>query len=98
MNTQPTKQRLVNPVLLRLLMKRTGTGREMSMRDLADIAGVPHQTIGHLCTGRRINIDSDTASRIAAAIGVDDDILWIPVQRAGQVALGPADEMRATAA
>ncbi|MEU6168036.1 helix-turn-helix transcriptional regulator [Streptomyces tanashiensis] len=91
MSTQPTKQRLVNPLLLKLLMQRTGTGREVSMRDLADIVGVPHQTIGHLCTGKRINIDGDVASRIAAAIGVDDAILWIPIQRAGLVALGPAD-------
>ncbi|MFE1344966.1 XRE family transcriptional regulator [Streptomyces sp. NPDC058757] len=92
------KHRLVSPELLKLLMRRTGTGREVSVRDLADIVGVPHQTIGHLTAGTRIDVDGALAHRIAAAIGVDDAILWIPAQRAGLMLLGPADDEQATVA
>lgn len=93
------RHRLVNPVLLKLLMERTGTGRPISIRDLAETAQVPRSTIGHLLTGTRVSVDSRSAHRIAAAIGVDDNILWIPVQRAEVHALGPAAEIeQATAA
>ncbi|MFC8267753.1 XRE family transcriptional regulator [Streptomyces cinereoruber] len=98
MRTQLPRRRLVSTELLTLLMKRTGTGREVSIRGLAAIANVPRSTIGHLLTGVRMDIDSDSAHRIAAAIGVDDDILWITVQRAGLVALGSADGEQVTAA
>ncbi|MFF8409037.1 helix-turn-helix domain-containing protein [Streptomyces omiyaensis] len=92
------RHRLVNPVLLKLLMERTGTGRAVSIRELAETARVPRSTIGNLLTGMRLEIDSRSAHRIAAAIGVDDNVLWIPAQRAALTVLGPAESDRVTAA
>jgi transcriptional regulator with XRE-family HTH domain len=68
--------------LLELLMKRTGTGDSVSIRELADRAGVPHGTIGNLLTGTQEGVMADAAHRIATAIGVDLLVLFVPIERA----------------
>ncbi|WP_432247670.1 helix-turn-helix domain-containing protein [Streptomyces sanyensis] len=76
------RYKLVNIGLLELLMKRTGRGDAVSIRQLAERAGVPRGTIGNLLTGEQEGVMPDAAERIAAAIGVDLLVLFIPVQRA----------------
>lgn len=82
MNRTVLRYKLVSIQLLELLMKRTGRGDAVSVRTLADRAGVPHGTIGNLLTGEQEGVLPDAAERIAAALGVDLLVLWIPVQRA----------------
>lgn len=74
--------KLVNADLLRTLMRRTGTGAPVSVRTLAAKVGIPHGTIGNLLTGEQEAVSSDTAHRIAAVIGVDTLVLFIPMERA----------------
>ncbi|MFE5853583.1 hypothetical protein ACFQ61_10265 [Streptomyces sp. NPDC056500] len=78
----PTLYRLVSRDLLRILMKRTGTGAAVSVRTLAAKAAVPRGTIGNLLAGDQESVFSDAAHRIAKAIGVDVLILFIPMERA----------------
>ena len=81
--TRPVlRYKLKSIQLLALLMERIGTGESVNIRELADRAGVPHGTIGNLLTGEQVGVYSDAAERIAAAIGVDLLVLWIPVERA----------------
>ncbi|MFE2556033.1 helix-turn-helix domain-containing protein [Streptomyces sp. NPDC059352] len=87
----PTR-RLVNPELLRLIMRRTGTGARLSIRQLAELVDIPHQTVGRLLTGEQTDIEGETAQAIAETVGVDIDVLWIPIQRAGLRQLGPVAE------
>jgi transcriptional regulator with XRE-family HTH domain len=75
------RHRLVNADLLRQLMQRTGTGSRISIRDLADAAGVPHGTIGNLLTGEQYTVPADKAAAIARVIGVDVLILFEPLGR-----------------
>ncbi|MFH8797092.1 helix-turn-helix domain-containing protein [Streptomyces sp. NPDC017941] len=75
---------LVDAQLLRMIMRRTGTGRAISVRALADAVGVSVGTIGGLRSGTQTLIPEDKARRIAAALGVDLDVLFIPCERAGR--------------
>jgi plasmid maintenance system antidote protein VapI len=84
--------RLVSPQLLRLLMQRTGTGAQLSIRELAAAIGIPHTTIGNLLAGDQESVAGETAYAIAAAVGVDVLVLWIPVERAAAVQLVPSGE------
>lgn len=81
--------------LLELLMERTGTGDSVSIRQLADRAGVPHGTIGNLLTGEQEGVLADAAHSIAAAIGVDYLIMWLPIERALSSAAKPRIEVPA---
>ncbi|MFE6103229.1 helix-turn-helix domain-containing protein [Streptomyces laurentii] len=76
------RYRLYNAKLFRMLMERTGTGAEVTLRELAEFVGIPHTTIGNVLAGSQETVSSKTAQAIAAAIGVDLLILWVPVQRA----------------
>lgn len=88
--TRPAlRYKLVSITLLELLMKRTGTGDSVSIRELAERAGVPHGTIGNLLTGEQEGVRTDAAHQIAAAIGVDLLVLFIPVERAMSVQSKP---------
>ncbi|MDV5145872.1 helix-turn-helix domain-containing protein [Streptomyces sp. SBC-4] len=91
-------RRLVNPELLRLIMRRTGTGARLSIRQLAEIVDIPHQAVGRLLTGEQTDMDGTTALAIASAVGVDLDVLWIPIQRAGVRQLGQTVEPETAAA
>jgi len=67
---------LVSPDLLCQLMERTGNGRSVSVRDLADAAGCHPSKIGHLRTGERETATQDEALAIAKRLGVDLLVLW----------------------
>jgi transcriptional regulator with XRE-family HTH domain len=84
--TRPaTRYKLFKISRLEMLMERTGTGEELSIRELAERAGVPHGTIGNLLTGEQEGVrDEETAAAIAAVLGVDLLVLWIPQERAAR--------------
>lgn len=68
---------LEDPELLRRLMQRTGDGRAVSIRGLAQAAEVHHSTIGHLLTGEQETASQELAQAIADRIGVDMAVLWV---------------------
>ncbi|THA56145.1 helix-turn-helix domain-containing protein [Streptomyces sp. A1136] len=74
--------RLVDRDLLATLMKRTGTGAAMSVRELAAEASVSRSTVGNLLAGGQESVLYPTACQIADAIGVDVLILFTPTGRA----------------
>lgn len=76
--------KLVSGSLLKTLMGRTGTGERITVRELAAKVGVPHGTIGALTSGAQQLLPEATAKLVAAAIGVDYLVLWIPMERAGR--------------
>ncbi|MER7833518.1 helix-turn-helix domain-containing protein [Streptomyces sp. NPDC095602] len=82
--------RLVSADLLRLLMDRTGTGRPVSVRQLAALTGVPRTTIGDLMTGTRSSAPAAAAHAIASVLGVDVLVLWVPEERAAKARAGTA--------
>ena len=76
MRPQQNPMVLVSPDLLCQLMERTGNGRSVSVRDLADAAGCHPSKIGHLRTGERETATQDEALAIAKRLGVDLLVLW----------------------
>ncbi|MEV6420611.1 XRE family transcriptional regulator [Streptomyces sp. NPDC051662] len=68
--------RLADREVLRILMKRTGDGRPVGIRGLAEAAGVHHSTIGHLLTGVQDTAPESVALAVADRIGVDLPVLW----------------------
>ena len=76
------RYRLLKPTLLRELMKRTGTGYKVSIRELADQVGIPHGTVDALLNGATKTQPARVAHSISSAIGVDVLILWTPTGRA----------------
>lgn len=83
------RYKLVSISLLEQLMKRTGRGDAVSVRQLAERAGVPHGTIGNLLTGEQEGTFTEAAERITLALGVDLLVLFIPLQRAESSASRP---------
>lgn len=81
MTTPAPLYKIVRRELLRTLMQRTGDGSAVSVRQLAHRTGVPRSTIGNLLTGDQEATDMETAHKIAAAIGVDVLVLFVPVGR-----------------
>ncbi|SFD12716.1 helix-turn-helix domain-containing protein [Streptomyces aidingensis] len=81
MSTPTPRYRLVSPDRLRMLMERTATGGPMSVRQLADAAGVQKSTIDGLLHQRQETVSADRAHAIAEAIGVDLLVVWQPVGR-----------------
>lgn len=82
MSRDATKYTLVNPELMRTLMRRTGTGKRITTRELAADIGIAHGTIGGLLTGAVREVPESTAVDIARRIGVDLLVLFVPVCRA----------------
>lgn len=76
------RYRLVKPSLMRELMDRTGTGADVSSRELASKVGIPHGTVGALLSGNTKTQPSSVAHEICRVIGVDLLILWAPTGRA----------------
>jgi transcriptional regulator with XRE-family HTH domain len=70
---------------LKSLMFRTGTGQRLSAEALAEAVGVSKGTVGALMADTQRYIGEPKAKAIAAAIGVDLLVLWIPMERAGRV-------------
>lgn len=83
--TPPTMYAVASSDRLKLLMERTGTGEEITSRELAKAAGVAHGTVGGLMSGAQRVVPEPKAKAIAAALGVDLLVLWIPMERAGRV-------------
>ncbi|MGA5668982.1 helix-turn-helix domain-containing protein [Streptomyces pseudogriseolus] len=77
---------------LKLLMERTGTGDAVTSRELAEAAGVAHGTIGALMSGAQRVVPEHKAKAIAARLGVDLLVLFIPMERAGRT-LVPAQQV-----
>ncbi|MFD8404623.1 hypothetical protein ACFV1G_08065 [Streptomyces anulatus] len=92
MSEEATKYTLVNRDLLRALMQRTGTGKRTTTRQLAADIGIAHGTIGGLLTGAVQVVPESTAVDIAARIGVDLLILFVPVCRANPAPLAIVTE------
>lgn len=82
--TPPTMYAVASSDRLKLLMERTGTGEEITSRELARAAGVAHGTVGGLMSGAQRVVPEPKAKAIAAALGVDLLVLWIPMERAGR--------------
>lgn len=76
MNSTNKYQLAANPEVLRALMRRTGDGRSVSIRGLAEAANVHHSTIGHLLTGVQISLPASAAQAVADRIGVDLHVLF----------------------
>ena len=76
MRPQQNPMVLVSAGLLCQLMERTGDGREVSVRELADAVGCHPSKIGHLRSGERSTATHDEALAIAKRLGVDLLVLW----------------------
>lgn len=81
--------KLIDSDLLRTLMKRTGSGASVSVRDLATLTAIARSTIGALLTGVQQSVPEGAAHAIADAIGVDVLILFTPVGRSTTLAAVP---------
>lgn len=96
---KPPMYRLVERELFKQLMKRTGTGRRVTTRQLAAAAGVAHGTVGNLLTGAKEDLDEPTATALAQRVGVDLLVVFEPVCRSNSTvaeyaALVRSDEER----
>lgn len=85
MSPPPRMYQLVDPDLLRNLMRRTGDGSSVSIRPLAVAAGTHHSTIGHLLSGVQAAVPEVIAQGIADRIGVDLLVLFTPIGRTTRV-------------
>lgn len=95
MRPQQNPMVLVDPDLLVKLMKRTGNGREVTVRDLAEAAGCHPSKIGHLRSGERDTATYEEASAIAKRLGVDLLVLW---EHTGRTVPAPAESETALTA
>lgn len=77
---------------LKMLMERTGTGEGVKSRELAEDVGVANGTIGALMSGSQRTVPEHKAKAIAARLGVDLLVLFIPMERAGR-ALIPGQQV-----
>jgi len=91
-DSPPTMYAVVSGDRLRMLMERTGTGESITVRELAAAAGVATGTIGGLMSGMQQSVPEDKAKKIAARLGVDLLVLFIPMERAGR-SLIPAQQV-----
>jgi transcriptional regulator with XRE-family HTH domain len=85
---------LVSADLLCQLMRRTGDGREVSVRDLAQAAGCHPSKIGHLRSGERSTATHDEALAIARRLGVDLLVLW---EHTGRTVQAPTEPLHMAA-
>ncbi|MDQ1037232.1 transcriptional regulator with XRE-family HTH domain [Streptomyces sp. V3I8] len=81
----PTMYAVLNADRLKILMERTGTGESVTGRELAAAAGVATGTIGALMSGAQRTVSEDKAKAIAAVLGIDLLVLFVPMERAGRV-------------
>ena len=66
--------RLTSPEMLRATMDR----RNFSMARLARYAGCSKSMIGHLCSGHKTTCTPSLAIRIAEALDVPTELLFVP--------------------
>lgn len=81
---KPLMYAVVSGDRLKTLMERTGTGEAITCRGLAEAVGVSHGTIGALMSGAQTTVPEHKAKAIAARLGVDLLVLFIPMERAGR--------------
>jgi transcriptional regulator with XRE-family HTH domain len=84
-DSPPLMYAVHSPNRLKTLMERTGTGESITSRELAAAAGVATGTIGALMSGTQRLVPEEKAKAVAAALGVDLLVLFIPMERAGRV-------------
>lgn len=89
MRPQQNPMQLVSPDLLVLLMERTGDGRSVSIRDLAETVGCHPSKVDALRNGRRSTATQHEAEAIAKRLGVDVLVLWEHTGRANPVPAEP---------
>lgn len=94
MRPQQNPMVLVSPDRLVMLMERTGDGREVSVRELAEAAGCHASKIGHLRSGERSTATYEEALAIARRLGVDLLVLW---EHTGRTVPVPAETEHLTA-
>ncbi|MGW5126713.1 helix-turn-helix domain-containing protein [Streptomyces sp. NPDC004069] len=94
----PTMYAVVSGDRLKTLMERTGTGESITSRELAAAAGVAHGTIGALMSGAQRLAPEDKAKAIAAVLGIDLLVLFIPMERAGRAFISIASHKEAETA
>lgn len=94
MRTPETYMVLVSPDLLVQLMKRTGDGRDVSVRDLAEAAGCHPSKIDALRNGRRKKSTLNEALAIAKRLGVDLLVLW---EHTGRTVEAPVEPLHMAA-
>lgn len=80
----PTMYAVASGDRLTMLMERTGTGDPISARGLASATGVAVGTIGALMSGAQRAVPEHKAKAIAARLGVDLLVLFVPLERAGR--------------
>ena len=90
MRPQENYMVLVDPDLLVRLMERTGDGRSVSVRELADAAGCHPSKVDALRNGRREKSTIDEALAIAKRLGVDLLVLW---EHTGRTNPAPAEPL-----
>ncbi|WP_435279269.1 helix-turn-helix domain-containing protein [Streptomyces sp. 1222.5] len=90
MRSQQNPMVLVSADLLVQLMRRTGDGREVTVRDLAEAAGCHPSKIDALRNGRRRTSLPDEAVAIAKRLGVDLLVLWEHTGRTVEAPTEPA--------
>ncbi|MGW5175838.1 helix-turn-helix domain-containing protein [Streptomyces sp. NPDC004082] len=89
MRPQQNPMQLVRADLLVLLMERTGNGRSVSVRELADKVGCHPSKIDALRQGRRRTATQAEAEAIAKRLGVDFLVLWEHTGRANPAPVEP---------
>ncbi|MEU3447194.1 helix-turn-helix transcriptional regulator [Streptomyces thermolilacinus] len=62
--------------LLRLLMRWAPAGRQITVRELAEQAGISKSKVSALLTGERVTVTPDVAARICRALDVRQDALF----------------------
>lgn len=81
-NMNPPTYR-IDADLLRILMRRIGTGARITVRELAARTDLAVGTVGALLSGAQQTLAEDKAKRVAQTIGVDLLVLFVPNERAG---------------
>lgn len=79
---------LIDRDLLRTLMRRTGTGSRITVRELAEAVDVHPSLISALLTGKQKTTAAAIGKAIAARLGVDPLVLWCPVGRSTPAPVG----------
>lgn len=75
-------------------MQHPGRGAPFSVRTLAEAAGIPAATVGHLVSGRVSSCDMQTAHALTEALGVAVLVLFAPPPSPNQTVSNPTEHPR----
>lgn len=73
--------RLLNRDLLKTIMRRTGSGQSVTIRELAAKAGCSRTTVGDLVSGAKECVVESSAHAMTRVLGVDTLVLFAPAGR-----------------